>query len=80
MLAYRLALPVQLVGVHDIFHVSMLWKYILDPQHIIDYRLLDIKKDVTYNEMLIYILDHKEKVLNGNSIDQKRLHESWKRK
>ena len=29
--AYRLALPPQLSGVHDVFHVSMLRKYEPDP-------------------------------------------------
>ena len=28
--AYRLALPPQLAGIHNYFHVSMLWKYIAD--------------------------------------------------
>ncbi|XP_052209220.1 uncharacterized protein LOC127812737 [Diospyros lotus] len=30
-LAYRLALPNELAGFHDVFHVSQLRKYILDP-------------------------------------------------
>ena len=29
-LAYRLALPPQLVGVHNVFHISMLRKYVSD--------------------------------------------------
>ena len=35
--AYRLALPPSLSGVHDVFHVSMLKKYIIDPSHVLDY-------------------------------------------
>ena len=35
--AYRLALPSSLSEVHDVFHVSMLRKYIIDPSHILDY-------------------------------------------
>ena len=35
--AYRLALPPSLSGVHDVFHVSMLKKYIIDPSHMFDY-------------------------------------------
>ena len=31
--AYRLALPSSLSGVHEVFHVSMLWKYTPDPAH-----------------------------------------------
>ncbi|XP_057459254.1 uncharacterized protein LOC130749915 [Actinidia eriantha] len=34
--AYRLALPPQLSGVHPVFHVSMLRKYNRDPSHVLD--------------------------------------------
>ncbi|KAL5577107.1 hypothetical protein UlMin_018806 [Ulmus minor] len=33
--AYRLALPPDLSKVHNVFHVSMLKKYISDPTHIL---------------------------------------------
>ena len=33
--AYRLALPPDLSCVHNVFHVSMLRKYVYDPTHII---------------------------------------------
>ena len=36
IVAYRLALPPSLSGVHEVFHVSMLRKYILDPTHVVD--------------------------------------------
>lgn len=35
--AYRLALPPVLSGVHNVFHVSMLRKYVLDSSHVIEY-------------------------------------------
>ena len=35
--AYRLALPPSLSGVHDVFHVSMLRKCIIDLSHVLDY-------------------------------------------
>ena len=34
--AYRLALPQSLSGVHAVFHVSMLQKYTPDPTHVVD--------------------------------------------
>ena len=34
--AYRLALPLSMSGVHEVFHVSMLRKYIPDPTHVVD--------------------------------------------
>ena len=35
MVAYLLALPLNLSQVHPVFHVSMLKKYILDPSHVL---------------------------------------------
>ena len=34
--AYRLALPLSLSSVHEVFHVSMLRKYTPDPTHVLD--------------------------------------------
>ena len=34
--AYQLALPPNLSGVHVVFHVSMLRKYTPDPTHVVD--------------------------------------------
>ena len=33
--AYRLELPSDLDRIHDVFHVSMLYKYIPDPSHVL---------------------------------------------
>ena len=33
---YRLALPPSMSGIHEVFHVSMLWKYTPDPTHVVD--------------------------------------------
>ena len=33
---YRLALPPSMIGVHKVFHVSMLQKYTPDPAHVVD--------------------------------------------
>ena len=35
--AYRLALPPNRSGVHEVFHVSMLRKYTPDPAHVVDW-------------------------------------------
>ena len=36
IVAYRLALPSSLSGVHEVFHVSMLHTYTPDPAHVVD--------------------------------------------
>ena len=34
--AYQLALPLSMSGVHKVFHVSMLRRYTPDPAHVVD--------------------------------------------
>ena len=41
--AYRLALPPSLSSVHNVFHVSILWKYTPDPTHVVDWANLLIQ-------------------------------------
>ena len=36
IVAYRLALPPSMSGVHEVFHVSMLQRYTPDPAHVVD--------------------------------------------
>ena len=37
IIAYRLALPPSMSGVHEVFHVSMLRRYTSDPAHVVDW-------------------------------------------
>ena len=40
--AYRLALPPSMSGVHEVFHVSMLRKYAPYPTHVVDWGQIEI--------------------------------------
>ena len=42
--AYRLALPPSMSGVHEVFHVSMLRKYALDPAHVVDWGHIELTR------------------------------------
>ena len=66
--AYRLALPPSLSGVHNVFHVSMLRKYVPDPSHILQHEPLQIGEDLSYEEQPVQILDRKVKDLRNKSI------------
>ncbi|XP_052176691.1 uncharacterized protein LOC127790995 [Diospyros lotus] len=76
-LAYRLALPPQLAQVHDVFHVSMLRKYVEDPGYVIDYHSLVVQEDASYIELPASIVDRKEKVLHNRTISYVKV--QWQR-
>ena len=59
----RLDLPVELEHVHNIFHISQLKKYILDPDHAIVSELIKITEDLVYEECSVQILDSRIKQL-----------------
>ena len=61
--AYRLVLPPSMTGVHEVFHVSMLCKYILDPTHVVDWGHIEVDTDGTFEEGLVCILDSRDQVL-----------------
>ena len=66
--AYQLALPPTLTSTHDVFHVSMLKKYVPDDSHMIDYSDLDIRDDMSYVEVPVKIWDRKQRVLRTKTI------------
>ncbi|XP_057463824.1 uncharacterized protein LOC130753665 [Actinidia eriantha] len=71
--AYHLALLPKLSGVHDVFHVSMLTKYELDPSHVLKWSKLELEADVSFEEKLIWVVDSREKVLRGKTIQLVRI-------
>ncbi|XP_075640657.1 uncharacterized protein LOC142612450 [Castanea sativa] len=66
--AYKIALPPALSRIHNVFHESMLRKYIPDSYHVLSYEPLQIRDDLSYEEVPIEILDPKEQVLRKRTI------------
>ena len=67
--AYELALPPSMDKVHNVFHVSMLKKYVRDDSHIIlNYGELNVQLDASYEEEPIRILDSRDKILRRKTI------------
>ena len=55
--AYRLALPPKMSGVHNVFHVGMLRKCVHESTPKIDFKDIEVNDNVTYNERPVRILD-----------------------
>ena len=66
--AYRLALPLSLSSVHEVFHVSMLWKYTPDPAHVVDCGGIIVDTNGTFEEGPLRILDSRDQVLRRKTM------------
>ena len=59
-IAYQLALPPSMSGVHELFHVSMLRKYTPDPAHVVDWGQIEVDIDGTFEEGPVCILESRD--------------------
>ena len=66
--AYRLALPPSMSGVHEVFHVSMLRKYTRDPAHVLDWGQIEVDTDGTFEEGPVCIVDSHDQVLRCKTV------------
>ncbi|MCQ7926323.1 hypothetical protein NP234_24380 [Salmonella enterica] len=66
--AYKLELPVEMASVHNVFHVSMLKKYVPDASHVLKPQAVQIDENLSYEEKPVQILDHKTKKLRNKEI------------
>jgi hypothetical protein len=65
--AYMLALPASMT-VHNVFHVSLLKKYIPDANHVIDWNVIQVEQEGVLQVHLVCILDRKRKQLQNQAI------------
>ena len=87
--AYPLALPPCLAVIHDVFHVSMLKRYISSPSHILQEQPIELKENLSYEEKPIAILAKIKKYseiksflwlrFHGETTLKKKLHGNEKR-
>ena len=66
--AYRLALPQELEIIHNVFHVSMVRRYGIDPSHVVSLETIELRLDLTYEEDLVEILAREVKELRNKQI------------
>ena len=67
-IAYRLALPSELEKIHNVFHVSMLRRYMSDPSHVVSSETVELRPDLTYEEEAVDILAREVKELRNKRI------------
>ncbi|XP_073133785.1 uncharacterized protein [Henckelia pumila] len=67
-LAYRVALPPNLAGLHNVFHVSMLRKYISNHSHVHNLEPLQLSPHMTYEERPDRIMERQERRLRNKTI------------
>jgi hypothetical protein len=58
--AYMIALPASM-SIHNVFHVSLLNKYIPDANHVIDWNVIQVEQEGAIQVHLLHIMDHKIK-------------------
>jgi hypothetical protein len=63
-----LAFPASM-NVHNVFHVSLLKKYVHDPNHVIDWNLIQVEPEGDFQVQSVHILDKKVKMLWNRVIE-----------
>lgn len=67
-LAYQIALPPNLTGLHDVFHVSQLRRYMADSSHVIAPDDVQLKENLSFEVPPMSIGDRSVKYLRGKEI------------
>ena len=62
--AYRISFPSS-ARVHNVFHVSLLKKYVHDLNHVIDWDLIQVEPEGELQTKPLCILDNKVKLLRN---------------
>ena len=55
-------------SVHEVFHVSMLRRYIPDPADVVDWGEIEVDTDGTFEEGPVCIVDSRDQVLRRNTL------------
>nr|XP_025661063.1 uncharacterized protein LOC112756655 [Arachis hypogaea] len=67
-IAYRIALPPHLSNLHDMFHISQLWKYTPNASHVLELKSVQLKEDLTLQVTPHRIDDTSVKILRGKKV------------
>jgi hypothetical protein len=65
--SYQVELPVKLSGVHNVFHVSQLKRYIKPPTDVVIEDTIPLELDLTYKAYPIKVLDQQDRVTRNKT-------------
>ena len=68
-IAYRLALPTS-TRAHNVFHTSLLKRYVHDPNHVINWDVIQVEAEGEFRTKPMHILDNKVIMLRNRAIGQ----------
>jgi hypothetical protein len=68
LVSYMLALPASM-NVHNVFHVSLLKKYVDDPNHVVDWHIIQVDTEGDFQVHPVRVLDRKVKMLWNRVIE-----------
>ena len=80
-------LPAHLKKIHNVFHVSLLWKAEVDPSRVLPLVPMEVKEDLTLETKPVKIIDRSEKTLRNKRVSLVRVlwrnskieEETWER-
>lgn len=67
-MAYEIALPPNLANLHSVFHVSQLRKYMADASHVITPDGIQLKDNLSFQDLSISIGGQSSRLLRGKKI------------
>jgi hypothetical protein len=65
--SYQVELPAKLAGVHNVFHVSQLKRYLKPPTDVVIKDTIPLEPDLTYKAYPIKILDQQDRVTRNKT-------------
>jgi hypothetical protein len=63
--------------VHNVFHVSLLKKYIPDANHVIDWNVIQVEQEGAFQVHMVCIMDRKIKHLSNRAIGLVKVQWTW---
>ena len=73
--SYRLAFPLS-TRAHNVFHVSLLKKYVHDPNHVIDWDVIQVEPEGEFQTEPLCILNKKVTLLRNRVVGKVKV--QWK--